>query len=63
MIEYFGEIHRHLVHMCAFFFAGENILLEQLSFFVFIVSYVKENTYYGNTLAVSIDSLSYDVNF
>jgi len=63
MIEYLCEIHSHLVHMRTFFFARENILLKQLSFLGFVISYVKENPYNCDTLAVSIDSLSYDVNF
>jgi len=63
MIEDFLEIHSHLVHMGAFFFTWEYIFLEEFSLFVLIVSDFEENADNSDALTVSIDSLSYNVDF
>jgi len=63
VIEDFLEIHSHLVNMGAFFFTREYIFLEELSFFILIVSDFEENPDNSDALAVSIDSLSYNVDF
>ena len=49
--------------MGAFFFTWEYIFLEEFSLFVLIVSDFEENADNSDALTVSIDSLSYNVDF